>query len=131
TADLKCLDDGDFARAWGGIAALQLGLSALWTEARRRGHSLGDVAAWTAAGPARLAGLHRKGAVAAGRDADLVAFDPDAEFVVDPGALHHRNPITPYAGRRLRGVVRTTWLRGEPVDIAGTPRGELLTRETV
>ncbi|WP_436786868.1 allantoinase AllB [Yinghuangia sp. YIM S10712] len=131
TADLKCLDDGDFARAWGGIAALQLGLSALWTEARRRGHSLGDVAAWTAAGPARLAGLHRKGAVAAGRDADLVAFDPDAEFVVDPGALHHRNPITPYAGRRLRGVVRTTWLRGEPVDIAGTPRGELLPRETV
>ena len=67
-------------------------------------------------GPASLVGLDAKGGIAVGRDADLVAFDPDALFTVDPYALHHRNPVTPYAGMTLRGVVRSTWLRGEPVD---------------
>ncbi|NUU23449.1 MAG: allantoinase AllB, partial [Streptomycetaceae bacterium] len=129
TADLKRLEEGDFALAWGGIASLQLGLPAIWTEARRRGHALTDVVDWMATGPARLAGLRRKGVIAPGRDADLVAFDPDAAFVVDPGALHHRNPVTPYAGRELTGVVHTTWLRGEPIDVHATPRGELLERD--
>jgi allantoinase len=77
-----------------------------------------------AAAPARLAGLPRKGAIAVGKDADLVAFAPEATARV--GALEHRNPVTPYAGRRLTGVVRRTWLRGEVAD--GTPRGRLLRR---
>ena len=37
TVDLKCLDIGDFGVAWGGISSLQLGLSAVWTQARQRG----------------------------------------------------------------------------------------------
>jgi allantoinase len=80
------------------------------------------------AGPARLAGLARKGAIAVGYDADLVAFDPDGLFTVDPALLHHRNPVTPYAGRTLSGVVHETWLRGEPVASDGPPRGRLLRR---
>ena len=48
-------------------------------------------------------------------------------FVVDPERLHHKNPLTPYDGHRLLGVVRGTWLRGE--ELAGErPRGQLLTR---
>ncbi|MEZ0067723.1 allantoinase [Streptacidiphilus sp. MAP12-20] len=135
TPELKHLPrlggDGDFAAAWGGIASLQLGLPAIWTEARRRGHSLADVVRWMSAGPAALVGLTTKGAIAPGMDADLVAFDPDADFTVDPAGLHHRNPVTPYAGRSLTGVVRTTWLRGEPVDVTNAnavPNGRLLTR---
>lgn len=128
TADLKRLDIGDFAAAWGGIASLQLGLSTVWTEARARGLELFDVVALMATGPARLAGLARKGAIAPGHDADLVAFDPDAVFTVDAAELHHRNPITPYAGRELTGRVHTTWLAGAPVDIHGSPRGRLLHR---
>lgn len=123
---------GDFAAAWGGIASLQLGLSAVWTEAAERGHGLGDVARWMSAGPAALAGLNAKGAIAVGRDADLIAFDPDATGPVVPEALHHRHPVTPYAGRTLRGRVRTTWLRGHAVATDGrpgpTPTGRLLTR---
>ena len=53
---------------------------------------------------------------------------PDEEWVVDPAALHHKNPVTPYAGRTLTGTVRQTWLRGTPVDVAGPPRGRLLRR---
>ncbi|MFD7826976.1 allantoinase AllB [Kitasatospora sp. NPDC059803] len=133
TPDLKLLPEyggsGDFAAAWGGIASLQLGLPAIWTEARRRGHGLADVVRWMSAGPAELAGLTGlKGAIAAGCDADLVAFDPDGEFAVHPRELHHRNPVTPYAGRTLTGAVRTTWLRGRAVDVSAEPFGRPLTR---
>jgi allantoinase len=127
TAELKRLDIGDFGVAWGGIAGLEVGLPAVWTEARRRGFPLTDVVRWMAERPARLAGLQRKGQIALGYDADFCAFAPDDAFVVDPAKLHHKNPVTPYAGRPLAGVVRTTWLRGAEV-LDGEPRGQLLTR---
>lgn len=126
TPDLKALDTGDFAAAWGGIASLQLGLAVVWTEARRRGVALDRVVGWMSGGPARLVGLERKGAVAVGRDADLAVLAPDERFVVDPARLHHRNPTTPYAGRELTGVVRRTYLRGRPV--TDVPAGTLLRR---
>ncbi|HEY3261316.1 MAG TPA: amidohydrolase family protein, partial [Pseudonocardiaceae bacterium] len=124
------LKRGDFAQAWGGIAAVQLGLPVVWTHAVERGLDLADVARWMAAGPARLVGLDgRKGAIAPGHDADLVAFDPAAEFMVDAAELRQRHPVTPYAGMRLRGVVRRTWVRGRQVHPdGGEPAGELLHR---
>ena len=123
-AALKRLDDGDFGEAWGGIASLQLGLAAVWTSARARGFGLPDVVRWMSQGPADLVGLQQKGRIAVGADADLVAFAPDDTFTVDPAALHHRHPITPYAGRELAGVVRRTWLRG--VETGTRPLGQLL-----
>ena len=127
TPELKRLDVGDFGLAWGGISSLQVGLPAVWTGARARGHDLADVVRWMAEGPARLVGLARKGRLEVGADADLVVFAPDEAFVVDPARLQHRNPVTPYAGRTLSGVVRSTWLRGQQVDLA-TPGGRLLVR---
>jgi allantoinase len=129
TADLKCLDSGDFAQAWGGIASLQLGLPVMWTHARERGVQLAQVVQWMATAPAHLAGLHRKGRIEVGGDADLCIFAPDDEWVVDPALLHHRNPITPYAGSRLRGAVRQTWLRGAVVT-GDAPSGRLLSRSS-
>ncbi|MEU4740606.1 allantoinase AllB [Actinosynnema sp. NPDC023658] len=118
------LKHGDFATAWGGIASLQLGLPAVWTQARRRGHALTDVVRWMATAPADLVGLTTKGRIAPGADADFCVFAPDDAFVVDRAALLHRNPVTPYHGLPLAGVVRQTWLRGEPID--DRPRGRLL-----
>jgi allantoinase len=124
TPELKRLDVGDFALAWGGIAGLQVTLPVVWTGARARGLRLTDVVRWMSAAPAQLTGLTGKGGIAVGRDADLVAFAPEERFSV--GELHHRNPVTPYAGRELTGRVRRTWLRGQPVQDGGPSLGRLL-----
>ena len=136
---LKKVETGDFRGAWGGIASLQLALAAVWTGARERGFEISDLAEWMCAAPARLAGLdHRKGRIAPSLDADLVVWDPEASFAVEPRDLHHRHKLTPYAGRTLTGVVRRTLLRGETVyDVSGVsekdrfpgpPSGQLLQR---
>jgi len=114
---LKLLDQGDFTRAWGGISSLQLGWSIIWTGASQRGFTLNDLALWMATRPARLVALDgRKGAIQAGYDADLVIFDPDADFVVDASKLHHRHKVTPYDGVQLKGRVIETYLRGRRID---------------
>jgi allantoinase len=132
-AAMKLPEEGDFLRAWGGIASLQLRLPAIWTGARARGYPVERLAEWLCAGPARLAGLSgRKGAIAPSLDADLVLWHPDKEFVVSETDLRHRHSITPWLGRTLAGVVEATYLRGEQVyarDAVDPPaRGRLLTR---
>ncbi len=107
---------GDFFSAWGGIASLQVSLSAVWTGARPRGARPERLAQWMSAAPAKLAGLgHRKGAIAEGYDADLVIWDPEASYEVDPAKLLHRHAVTPYAWRELFGVVRATYVGGRRV----------------
>jgi allantoinase len=128
---LKALEAGDFVRAWGGVAGLQLALPVVWTEAARRGHTLVDVARWMSAAPAALAGLTgKKGAIVAGADADLVVFADDERQVVRSEAIQHRHRVTPYAGEILRGAVQATFVRGELVAERGhalaTDRGRLL-----
>jgi allantoinase len=123
TADLKV---ADFARAWGGISSLQIGLAAVWTAARSRGVALTDVVRWMATAPADRVGLSHKGRIAVGADADLAVLAPDESFVVDVARLHHKNQVSAYAGRTLQGVVRRTFLAGREVD--DEPRGRLLVR---
>jgi allantoinase len=132
--EMKKVDSGDFRGAWGGIASLQLALPAVWTEARRRGFTVENLAEWLCAAPARLAGLGgRKGRIAPGYDADLVIWEPEASFDVDAQQLHHRHKLTPYDGRTLFGVVRRTLLQGQIIyengEITGPPDGRLLHRQ--
>jgi allantoinase len=127
TPELKLLGEGDFGGAWGGIASVQLSLPVVWTEASRRGFEVADLARWMSQRPAELTGLTGKGSIAAGQDADFSVFAPDDAFVVDPAQLRHRNRVTPYAGDTLRGVVRRTYLGGQPVEDAPL-RGRLLRR---
>lgn len=141
---MKRRDEGRFDLAWGGIASLGLALPVIWTALGRRGCNLNEsakgVAAWMAAGPARLAGLTgRKGALTPGADADFVVFDPDASWTVGHEHLHFRHKLSPYLGAELRGRVRETFLRGEQIfsaqegqtEFMGSPRGRELTRRPV
>jgi len=130
---MKLRHQENFVKAWGGIASLQIGLPAVWTQARSRGHALTDVARWMCSRPARLAGISKKkGSIAAGCDADLVIFDPDTAFRVDPKKLFHKHQVTPYAGLDLRGVVETTFLRGRVIFnrgyVSDVSQGRLLRR---
>jgi allantoinase len=115
---LKC--PGDFMRAWGGVASLELSLAAVWSSCLSRDRSAGPalrtIAGWMSEAPARLAGLDsRKGRIAIGYDADFVVWDPDAEWTVAASHLQQRHKLTPYAGRRLRGLAQTTFVRGTRV----------------
>jgi allantoinase len=127
TPALKLPERGDFQEAWGGIASLGLGLPAVWTEARRRGATVLQLARWMSAAPARFAGLDaRKGAIARGRDADFVVWDPEQRFPVLAESLFFRHRISPYVGAELRGKVQETWLGGRRVfDGSGHPGGAL------
>jgi allantoinase len=127
--EMKKLEEGNFQMAWGGIASLAVALPVMWTEASRRGFSLCDIARWMAEGPARLAGCDlRKGRIAGGYDADFVVFEPEAELVVTTERLHQRHALSPYIGEKLQGVVKATYVRGNPVfvddEFPGKPAGK-------
>jgi allantoinase len=107
---------GRFDLAWGGIPSLSTALSVVWTECMRRELSLNQLAEWISAAPARLAGIDTHvGSIEPGKHANLVAFDSDATFTLTPDMLHYRLQISPYMGETLRGVVRSTWLRGQRI----------------
>lgn len=131
TPNLKLLETGDFLEAWGGIAALQFSLPAIWTQLQKRGFGLLELTRWMSAAPAKLAGLDkRKGRLAIGCDADIVIFQPEKEFKVVPEIIEFKNKLTPYAGMNLRGVVEATYVRGAKVyengRFAGKVSGALL-----
>jgi allantoinase len=133
---MKLPEAGDFLRAWGGIASLELSLPAVWTEASSRGYSVRRLVEWLCSGPARLAGLDkRKGTIAVGYDADFAIWNPDGKFSVDPAKLHQRHKITLYTGRELSGSVETTFLRGRKIfdrgEFSSSPLGQILRRGTV
>jgi allantoinase len=119
--NLKAMEQGDFMAAWGGVAGLQLALPVVWTEASARGFGLREIVRWMCERTAALAGLGAtKGAIAAGRDADLVVFADDERAMIRPENVQHRHKVTPYAGETLRGVVHATYLRGMKVAERGT-----------
>lgn len=121
---IKHLTDGDFKKAWGGIASLQFTLPVVWTAAKGRGFSLKALAAWLAERPASFLGLKTKGRIALGMDADLVIFNPEESVVPTADSIRFRHKISPYLGQKLSGKVVSTYLRGVKIfdsEGAGTP----------
>jgi allantoinase len=107
---------GQFRRSWGGIAGVQSTLAALIERGfHERGVSLGRIAALVAATPARRFRIGRKGAIAPGRDADLVLVDLAKTHILRSEDLRQRHPSSPYVGQTFRGIVRRTIRRGETI----------------
>ncbi len=124
---MKFRETGNFLSAWGGISSLQFRLPVIWTSARRRGFAVTDLTEWLCAAPARLVGLERiKGTIAPGYDADIVIWNPESEFRVEPEVIYHRHKLTPYAGHVLQGVTEKTFLRGKNI----YDEGQLSTERT-
>jgi len=129
--DLKCVDTGDFMKAWGGISSLQLALPLLWTHGRAKGLTLKDVTRLLSCNTAKLARLQQqKGTIAVGLDADFVVWNPDGDVLVTKEMLQFRHKLSPYLGKTLKGLVVKTILRGSTVYNNGVlisqPMGHLL-----
>lgn len=129
----KRQDTGDFFAAWGGVASLEVGLAAVYTQMQSRTVDHTRLCRWMASNPALLVGLDgRKGMIAEGADADFAIFDPQARFTIDAAALQQRHKLTPYHGRSAIGQVRATYLRGSLIfadgKLVGGPGGRLLSR---
>lgn len=151
------VEDGDFFRSWGGISSVGLGLPILWSQkfphlqshsdahipATPREFTLHDIVHWCATNTAAQVGLsHLKGSLKAGLDADVIVFDDESEWTLGVERMLFRNKCSPYEGRRFRGIVRETWVRGKRVfvrdgdgveggsrsgfDEEGGPRGRLI-----
>jgi dihydroorotase len=70
------------------------------------------------AGPAKAFSL-AGGTLAKGAAADIVVFDPEKEWTVDPTRFRSRSRNTPFAGWRLKGAVVATFVEGREVFRAG------------
>lgn len=116
TAERKFAGDGDLQQAWGGIAGVQVGFTAMLDEATRRGVSLERVADWMSVRPAEIVGLSAKGGLAAGKDADLAVWQASSPQVADVRRLAHKNPISAWDGCAFGGTVGRVWLRGAELD---------------
>jgi allantoinase len=125
TLNLKCNDSGDFMKAWGGISSLEIGLSVLALKAQTQRVTFESLVHKMTACPAKLMNLQgRKGTLVVGADADLAFWKSEESFEAKAATLHHKNAITPYEGKALKGRVIRTVLRGESIfwrDVAGAP----------
>lgn len=112
---IKETASGNLLKAWGGIAGLQLLLSASWT-AMKDTVSLNEFIPLLTENPAKMLSIeHRKGFIKKGYDADLVVWSPQESFIPTADSIYHRHKLTPYAGRTLHGVVDTTIVNGATV----------------
>ena len=124
-----------FAEIPGGVSNVQTSIGMLYAEGVRAGRiTMTTFVAVTATNPAKLFGLWpRKGCLAVGSDADLVAIDPERPFRVTAATMHSRSDFDPYEGYEARGWPALTISRGEAIVqdgqvLAKPGRGQLLRR---
>lgn len=127
-------DPEDVFLAKSGFGGTEYLLPGLYTEGTRRGlppQRMAQLLAWN---PAQRYGLHRKGTIAEGYDADLALLDPAASFVVRAENSESTQEYTPFEGMELTGRVSHTFVRGTHVlvdgKVAGEPSGQFVRRPT-
>jgi allantoinase len=115
-----------------GFGGTEYLLSGLLSEGTKRGLSYNRIAELLSLNPARRYGLHTKGDIAEGFDADLALVDPHETFTVRAENSESQQGYTPFEGMELTGCVKSTWLRGSEIwdgsNIVGPARGRYLRR---
>jgi dihydroorotase len=105
----------EFDQAPNGIIGLETAFPLACTELMGSGLvDLPGLISLLSTRPAQVFGLPG-GSLAKGALGDLVVLDPDMEWVIEPGSFHSKSRNTPFAGRRVRGRVLATVVRGQVV----------------
>lgn len=106
---------GGFAKAPFGIVGLETSAALTYTELVKPGIlTIMQMAEKMSYNPARILKLE-KGVVEVGATADLVIFDPNREWIVDPEQFRSKGKNTPFTGKKLFGKVTVTIVDGEIV----------------
>jgi dihydroorotase len=96
-----------------GFPGVETQMPLMLSQLEPRDVSICDYVRWSAYNPARIWGLApHKGAVQVGADADLAIVDLGREMVLDDAALQSRSKISPWHGRRVKGLPIHTLVRG-------------------
>jgi len=123
---------GNIWLAKSGFGGTEYLLAALVSEGRKRGLTYNDMARLTSFNPARRFGLHSKGDIAEGLDADIALLDPSETWTVRAADSESQQGYTPFEGMELSGRVKTTFLRGRRIydggQVIGKPAGRFLAR---
>jgi dihydroorotase len=111
-----------------GFPGVETQMPMMLTEVAAGRYSVCDYVRWSAANPARIWGLYpRKGVIQAGADADLAIVDLSRESTIDDAKLQSLSRITPFHGRRTKGLPLHTLVRGRFVmrerELITTTRG--------
>ena len=119
----------DVWKAGCGFIGVETSLPLMLTEVNKGRLSLEEYVRLASENPAKIWGIYpRKGSLQIGSDADLVLVDLKKEGTIDSEKLHNKNRLTPYHGRRVKGVPRYTIVRGQVVmaegEVKGPPVGE-------
>jgi dihydroorotase len=104
----------EFENAPNGITGLEtaLGLSLRWLHKEWK-MPIGRVLSLLSAQPAALLGLKGRGTLAVGNFADVVAFDPKAEWVFNARETRSKSRNTPFDGWTMQGKIRWTISEGK------------------
>jgi allantoinase len=125
-------DPNNIWMAKSGFGGTEYLLSGVVSEGSKRGMSYNRMAELLSYNPAQRFGLHSKGDIAPGFDADIVLVDPDESFVVHADESESEQGYSPFEGQELTGRVKSTFLRGALIydkgDVVGAPRGRYLHR---
>jgi len=113
----KLIGEKNIFDAGFGMPGIETMAPLLWSAGLKPGSlSLPQAVAALSENTAKIFGLYpKKGAIRIGSDADLVLLDPDAEWTIRGTELHSQAGYTCFEGRRVRGKVVASFLRGRPL----------------
>jgi dihydropyrimidinase len=107
---------GDYKNIPNGAPGIETMLMLMHTEGVVKGRiTLERMVDVLSTGTARMFGLSNKGAIAAGKDADIVVFDPKKKFKITQKKLHQNVDYTPWEGWEMTGMPQIVYSRGKKV----------------
>ena len=116
----KYPEEKSFSNIWknyAGIPGTQLAVPTMLHYGYHKGKlSLGEIQKLMSENAAKRYGLYpQKGIIKIGSDADLTVIDLEKEWVINPSGLESKGKYSPFFGKRIKGKVYMTMVRGEVV----------------